>query len=197
MPSMSPIISPALLPDAPRQVQASKRRSFVGLKTISWPCSPGRKGIAIVVASRLPGRVAGHCTRFPAADRVDSPVARGRRRYRAVRARTRAARAGGALDRAARGRRPAFSAGYGHPVRPRLLPRDTSCADLERASHRLEGGDRIRKLEDHVMNESALGSSARASRRLQFDQFSGTNDAHYATCSLMMLPPGHTSGSGR
>jgi hypothetical protein len=33
----------------------------------------------------------------------------------------------------------------------------------------------------------ALESSARASRRLQFDQFSGTNDALYATCSLMLL----------
>jgi hypothetical protein len=54
----------------------------------------------------------------------------------------------------------------------------------------------IRKLEDHAMNESkevlahllhARGSSARASRHLQFDQFSGTNDALYATCSLMLL----------
>src|SRR5262249_54418066 len=61
---------------------------------------------------------------------------------RAVRARTRAARACGALDWAAPGRRPAFSAGYGHPLRPRLLPRDPRCADLERASHRLEGDDR-------------------------------------------------------
>jgi hypothetical protein len=37
------------------------------------------------------------------------------------------------------------------------------------------------------------GSSARASRHLQFDQFSGTNDALYATCCLMFLslrPPG-------
>ena len=33
----------------------------------------------------------------------------------------------------------------------------------------------------------ARGSSARASRHLQFDQFSGTNDALYATCSLMLL----------
>ena len=54
----------------------------------------------------------------------------------------------------------------------------------------------IRKLEDHAMNKSkevlahllhARGSSARASRHLQFDQFSGTNDALYATCSLMLL----------
>jgi hypothetical protein len=51
-------------------------------------------------------------------------------------------------------------------------------------------------LEDRAMNESkevlahlvlALGSSARASRHLQFDQFSGTNDALYATCSLMFI----------
>jgi len=33
----------------------------------------------------------------------------------------------------------------------------------------------------------ALGSSARAARRLQSDQFSGANDALYATCSLMLL----------
>lgn len=54
----------------------------------------------------------------------------------------------------------------------------------------------IRKLEDHAMNEfkevlahllHARGSSARASRHLQFDQFSGTNDALYATCSLILL----------
>jgi hypothetical protein len=51
-------------------------------------------------------------------------------------------------------------------------------------------------LEDRAMNESkevlahlihALGSSTSASRHLQFDQFSGTNDALYATCSLMFL----------
>ena len=45
-----------------------------------------------------------------------------------------------------------------------------------------------------------LGSSASASQCLQFDQFSGTNDALYASCSLMLLslrPAGPTSGSGR
>src|SRR5262245_35089490 len=79
----------------------------------------------------------------------DRPVARGRRRHRAIRARACAARARGALDRAAGGRRPAFSAGYGYLVCPRLLSRDTGCADLERASHRLERGER-----DYAMIES-------------------------------------------
>jgi broad specificity phosphatase PhoE len=72
--------------------------------------------------------------------RVDRVIelARGRRRHRAVRARTRAARARGALDRAPRERRSTLSAEYGHPVCTRLLPRDTRCANLERASPRLE-----------------------------------------------------------
>jgi beta-phosphoglucomutase family hydrolase len=35
----------------------------------------------------------------------------------------------------------AFCAGYGYLVCPRLLSRDTGCADLERASHRLERGE--------------------------------------------------------
>jgi len=71
----------------------------------------------------------------------DRPIARGRRRHRAIRARTCAAHARGALHRVARGRRTAFSAEYGYLVCPRILPRDTSCADLERASHRLERDD--------------------------------------------------------
>ena len=37
----------------------------------------------------------------------------------------------------ARGRRPAFPAGYGHAVRSRLLPRHTRREGLERAAHRL------------------------------------------------------------
>jgi len=49
---------------------------------------------------------------------VDSPLARGCRRHRAVRARTSVC---GALDRIARERRSALSAEYGHPVRARLL----------------------------------------------------------------------------
>ena len=71
--------------------------------------------------------------------RVDRVIARSRavdRRHRTVRARTRAARVRGALDRIARERRSALSAGYGHLVRARLLPRNTGCADLERASPR-------------------------------------------------------------
>jgi broad specificity phosphatase PhoE len=37
-----------------------------------------------------------------------------------------------------RERRSTLSAEYGHPLCTRLLPRDTRCANLERASHRLE-----------------------------------------------------------
>ena len=66
----------------------------------------------------------------------DSPFARGCRRHRAVRARTPVARICGALDRIARERRSALSAEYGHPVRARLLPRNTGCADLEQADPR-------------------------------------------------------------
>jgi broad specificity phosphatase PhoE len=66
----------------------------------------------------------------------DSPVARDSRQYRAVRAWTPAARAGGALDRLAREWRSAFSAEYGDPLCTRLLPRNTGCADLERGSAR-------------------------------------------------------------
>src|SRR6516164_7459054 len=87
---------------------------------------PGRRGARTSGCASRPG---------------DRPVARGRRRHRAIRARTCAARARGALDRAARGRRPAFSAEYGYLVCPRLLSRDTGCADLEWASHRLERGE--------------------------------------------------------
>ena len=70
--------------------------------------------------------------------RVDRVIARSRAvdgDVAAVCAWTRPARARGALDRAARGRRPAFSAGYGHPMCPRLLPRDPRREDLECASH--------------------------------------------------------------
>ena len=74
-------------------------------------------------------------------------------------ARTRAARACGALDRAARGWRPAFSAGYGHPLRPRLLPRDPRCADLERASPRLEGDDRADQKAGGSRDERIKGST--------------------------------------
>jgi broad specificity phosphatase PhoE len=93
--------------------------------------------------------------------RVDRVIARSRgpRRHRAIRARTCAARACSALDRAARGRRPAFSAGYGYLVCPRLLPRDTGRADLERVSHRLERGER-----DYAMSESK-GRDALGNRR--------------------------------
>ena len=49
--------------------------------------------------------------------------------------RTRAARAGGTVDRTARRRWPTFPARYRHPVRPWLLPQYTRCEDLERAPH--------------------------------------------------------------
>ena len=66
-------------------------------------------------------------------DRVIARVARGRRRRRAVRARSCAARARGALDRLAGRRRPALPARYRHAERSRLLPRDPRGEDLERA----------------------------------------------------------------
>src|SRR6266436_6625880 len=55
-------------------------------------------------------------------------------------ARTRAARTGGTLDRAARQRWPTFPPGYGHAVRPWLLPRYTCCEGLERAPRELTRG---------------------------------------------------------
>jgi broad specificity phosphatase PhoE len=70
------------------------------------------------------------------ADRVIARSACGRWQHRAVRARTRAARVRGALDRAASERRSTLSAEYGHPMRARSLPRNTGCADLEQASPR-------------------------------------------------------------
>ena len=72
----------------------------------------------------------------------DRPGARRRGRRRAVRARTRAARARGALARAARGRRAAFPAGYGHVERARPLPRRPRPEDLECAARRLRVADR-------------------------------------------------------
>jgi broad specificity phosphatase PhoE len=72
------------------------------------------------------------------AARVDRVIARSRDlddERHAVLARTRVARACGALDWAARRRGPTFSAGYRHPVCPRLLSRNTRCEDLEWASH--------------------------------------------------------------
>ena len=56
--------------------------------------------------------------------RVDRVIgrARGQRRHGAIRARARAARVRGALDRAASGRRSTLSAEYGHSVCPGLLP---------------------------------------------------------------------------
>jgi broad specificity phosphatase PhoE len=53
-----------------------------------------------------------------------------------VRARTSAARARGALDRVAREKRSALSLEHGHPLCACLLPRNTGCANLERASPR-------------------------------------------------------------
>ncbi len=53
---------------------------------------------------------------------------------------TRPARVRGALDRAAFGRRPTLSAGYGHPVCAALLSRNTGCTDLERTSTRAASG---------------------------------------------------------
>ena len=67
-------------------------------------------------------------------DQVASPIARGRRRRRAVRAWKRTARAGGAVDRVARGRRSALFAGYGYPVRPGVLPRRPRRKGLESVS---------------------------------------------------------------
>jgi Histidine phosphatase superfamily (branch 1) len=61
--------------------------------------------------------------------------ARGRRRCRPVRARPRFARARHSLDRISRGRRAAFPARYGDPLRSRLLSRDTCPESLEPASH--------------------------------------------------------------
>ena len=68
--------------------------------------------------------------------RVDRVIvrSRGRRRRRAVRARTRTARAGGAVNRVARGRRSALFAVYGYTVRPELLPRHPRRKDLESVS---------------------------------------------------------------
>jgi hypothetical protein len=118
----------------------------------------GRAGLADLpgwMLGRRGGRTSGR-TSGPG----DCPVARGRRRHRAIRARTCAARARGALDWAARGRRPAFSTEYGYLVYARLLPRDTRCADLERASHRLECGDRTdQKLEDYSVSDQSKGMS--------------------------------------
>src|SRR5262249_40365842 len=71
----------------------------------------GRAGLADLprwMSGRRGARTSG-CASRPG----DRPVARGRRPHRAIRARTCAARARGALDRAARGRRAAFSAGHG------------------------------------------------------------------------------------
>ena len=79
-------------------------------------------------------------------DRVIARVARGRGRYRALRAWTRAARARSALDRPAGKRGPTFSAQHGHSVRARLLPRNTRRAHLERASPRLGGIETDQKL---------------------------------------------------
>ena len=68
----------------------------------------------------------------------DRPVACRRRRHCAVRARTRTTCFRGALDWAARERRPTLSPEYGHPVRVGLLPQNTRCADLEPTFHQLE-----------------------------------------------------------
>src|SRR6516165_4952110 len=91
----------------------------------------GRAGLADLprwMSGRRGARTSG-CACGPG----DRPVARGRRPHRAIRARTCAARARGALDRVARERGSTLSAEYGHPVCARLLPRNTGCADLERA----------------------------------------------------------------
>jgi hypothetical protein len=74
----------------------------------------------------------------------DRPSACGRRRRSTVCARPRAARTGSALDWPARGRRATFSAGYGHPLHPRLLSRRTRREGLERTPYRLAGGDQQR-----------------------------------------------------
>ena len=66
----------------------------------------------------------------------DSSVPRDRWRHRAVRARPSAARFRCALDRVAGGWGATLSAESGHPVSARLLPRNSGCADLERASSR-------------------------------------------------------------
>ena len=87
----------------------------------------------------LPGWVPwwrGAGTSWCASGPGDSPVARGGGQHRAVRARTRAARVRGALDRVAREWRSALSAEYGHPVRAWLLPPHSGGADLERTSPR-------------------------------------------------------------
>ena len=47
---------------------------------------------------------------------------------------------GGTLDRAARRRWPTFPPGYGHAVRPWLLPRHTCCKGLEQPPHELTRG---------------------------------------------------------
>jgi hypothetical protein len=110
--------------------------------------------------------------------------------------------------RAAHGRRSAFSAGYGHPLRPWLLPLFIAWPSSfltpnhrplidERPVADPHSGD-LAVVLAHLVH--ALESSARASRRLQIDQFTGTNDALYATYFLTLLslrPAGPTSSSGR
>src|SRR4029453_8822258 len=68
----------------------------------------------------------------------DNTIACDRRRNRACRAWTHIARSRGALDRASRRVRSAFSAQYRNDLYPRLLPRNTRSANLERAFDQLE-----------------------------------------------------------
>jgi hypothetical protein len=80
-------------------------------------------------------------------------------------ARTCAARARSTLDRPAREWRSALSAEYGYPVRARLLPRNTGCANLERASRRVMIGG----------NQKAGTLMTGSSNSMAAIQFCGTN----------------------
>src|SRR4029434_4146589 len=87
------------------------------------------------------------------------PRVRGRGRRRALRARPRVARAGGALARAARRRRSAFRARYRHAERAGPLPRHPGPEDLERA------GERPRVPDAQTRNGSSGEDDAMTRRR--------------------------------